>query len=292
VCNINSTKGDCSACINSKIYTPCMPRDTIKQGQQKELSRRSKIVCFQCRKNLCSSQFDPTAEERLLGHIGMHQVCAGCRPMAAKMDCARYIWSKGSEYSLSSYFRCTVPACVWAISGRSIIRPVMMQHMTRHKARLHLDSLEEFPEPVQVAMRNATQDSHDSDDSDGNEDSNDFYKDGVDSLKVLNAEDEVEDEDHKDLDTFDEDHAVILQGINDSDKEEDEEPESDRDNVEDLLGALQEMSEAQLPTSKESQERTRSYNDSLKGIELNHLYNMIGNELMSSSSIFRCEYKP
>lgn len=148
----------------------------------------------------------------------------------------------------------------------------MMQHMTRHKARLHLDSLEEFPEPVQVAMRNATQDS---DDSDGYEDSNDFYKDEVDTLKVLNAEDEVEDEDYKDLDTFDEDHAVILLGINDSDEEEEEEPESNTDNVEDLLGALQEMSEAQLPSSKESRERTRSYNNSLKGIELNRLYNMI-----------------
>ena len=124
-----------------------------------------------------------------------------------------------------------------------------------------------------------------------NEDSNDFYKGEVDTLKVLNA-DEVEDEDHKNLDTFDEDHADMLQGTNDSDEEEDEEPEADADNVEDLLGALQEMSEAQLPTSKESQERTRSYNDSLKGIELNHLYNMIGNELTSSSSIFRYEYKP
>jgi hypothetical protein len=195
--------------------------------------------------NLCSSQFDPAAEERLLGHIGMHQVCAGCRPLAAKMDCARYIWLKVPEYSHSSYFRCTVPTCVWAISGRSIIRPVMMQHMTRHKACLHLDSFEEFPEPVQGAMRNATQDS---DYSDGNEDSNDFYKDEVDTLKVLNVEDEVEDEDHNDLDTFDEDHADILQGINDSDEGEDKEPESDTDNVEDLLGTLQEMSEAQLPT--------------------------------------------
>lgn len=132
VCNINSTKAECSGCLSRKIgMRPdssekymCATRGTITidQAQPEEVFLHSEIVCSRCRQSRHPSHFKPTGDEKILGHLGMHAVCAACRPMASKTELYKLTWVKWRSYLKTSQFLCTVPACVNTVSGLSISR--------------------------------------------------------------------------------------------------------------------------------------------------------------------------
>jgi hypothetical protein len=167
-----------------------------------------------------------------------------------------------------SQFYCTVPACVNTVSGQSITGEGMMYHMARHKARGHLDVAEKLYEPKAVALPCSNDSVKDKDlhevlgeDADLGEDTD------AGSASAYSDVNDYEGQDNQASGTFDRDRANTSCR---TDADDNEDPEADADY--EFLDALQEMSEARLPSSKESQEATLSYNNSLRGIKQYCIY--------------------
>jgi hypothetical protein len=140
--------------IKSRIYYPCTPRSLASQkptqsneldllddelpGSDAELSQNgfvkvlatdktnstrvelgkmgedSKYSCLNCNEKGPASHFEPTAEERSLGHIGRHRICETCRAFNASHSMEKKKCIKCKRHWPLSFFK--------VFKGRSLLR--------------------------------------------------------------------------------------------------------------------------------------------------------------------------
>ena len=116
-----------------------------------------RILCPYAEEDSCSKLFMRKAD--LKKHVeGDHDRRRYQCPFAKDVNCTRTFGRADSarSHAKSSHGRgwlCTVPLCRMAVSRVPVRRVAIRKHMLAHKAKGHLEGLEERPEPIRVPFK-------------------------------------------------------------------------------------------------------------------------------------------